>query len=167
MHISALRRVPAILVILAAALALPTASAVADGDHGTTTPGGTMPGGTMPGGTTPGGTMPTMTDHPAPARMSVAVSVTKDAKMGHNLQVRTNQFRWAPWNASKPHIQGQGHAHLFVDGKKITRLYSPWYYLGTLDAGRHVVKVTLNGNDHGDYVRDEKPIMAQAVLNVS
>jgi hypothetical protein len=148
------RRAAAVLAATIAALSIPVASAVADGMHGGTDTGG---------GT---GTMPQMETHMAPAKMTAELRVSKDRKMGYNINVRTTAFRWAPWNASKPHVQGQGHGHLYVNGKKVTRLYGPWYFLGDLKKGRNVIKVTLNGNDHGDYVRDGAPIAVSKVVMV-
>jgi hypothetical protein len=98
--------------------------------------------------------------------MRVRIAVTKDAKMGYNLRVVTRDFKWAPQNASGAHKMGEGHAHLWVDGKKLTRLYGEYYYMGTLAPGRHSVRVTLNGNDHADYVRGTKDIAAIAVVVV-
>lgn len=149
------RHSAAALAAVVAALAIPVSSAVADGMHGDTG-----------GGTDTGGTMPQMTTHEASENMSVDIRLSKDAKMGYNLNVRTTAFRWAPWNASKAHRNGQGHAHLYVDGKKVTRLYGPWYFLGDLETGKHYVKVTLNGNDHGDYVHGDKPVAVGKVLTV-
>lgn len=105
--------------------------------------------------------------HPAPAGMAVSIEVEKDAIKGRNLQVLTKAFRWAPWNASGKHVAGQGHAHPYVDGTKITRLYGPWFYLGDLKAGKHTIKVTLNGNDHGDYTRGGKAISTSRTVTVS
>ncbi len=46
-----------------------------------------------------------------------------------------------------------GHAHLYIDDKKITRIYAPWFYIPTkwLKKGTNQVRVTLNTNDHGQY----------------
>jgi hypothetical protein len=150
-----LRRLAAPALIAAAALvalSIPVTSALADGAHGD---GG--------GG---GGSMPHMTTHMAPEKMTVDLLISRDAKMGYNINVRTTAFRWAPWNANKAHRQGQGHAHLYINGEKVTRLYGPWYFVKDLPKGKHYVKVTLNGNDHGDYVRDGKPIAVGKVLTV-
>lgn len=126
----------AVAAITAAAV-LPVA-ALADGDHGMTMP------------------QPT---HVAKKAMRVKAAVTKDPMKGYNLHLRTRGFRWAPQRAGMAFRPGEGHAHLYVDGTKLTRLYGPWFYLGTLDVGPHTIKVTLNGNDHGDYVsRSGMPI---------
>lgn len=158
MRTRTIRRALLALALSTSLTGVVVANAVADGMHDGTTGGGSS--GT--GGTT----MPMPATHDAPARMSVRLVVTKDPKMGHNVNVRTNRFTWAPWNASTAHVDGQGHAHLYVDGKKITRLYGPWYFLGDLAKGRHVIKVTLNGNDHADYVRTGAPLTATQVVTV-
>ncbi|HYF27402.1 MAG TPA: hypothetical protein VD931_16780, partial [Baekduia sp.] len=104
--------------------------------------------------------------HPAPAGMRVALHVTADRMAGHNLHVTTKGFRWAPQRASGAHRAGEGHAHLYVDGKKQARLYGAWYHLGDLAKGRHTIRVTLNGNDHGDYVRDGRAVGASRTVTV-
>ncbi len=135
------------------AAAVATVPALADSGHDM---------GSMNNGSTDTGTMNHGTMHKAPKGMSVGISVAKDPMKGYNLRVRTRAFRWAPQHASQQHKSGEGHAHLFVDGEKITRLYGAWYYLGSLKPGKRVVKVTLNGNDHGDYVKSGKPVAASA-----
>ena len=103
-------------------------------------------------------------DEPVP---SVEIDVKPDLlNKGWNLRVATENFRFAPERASGEHAAGEGHAHLYVDGKKVTRLYSEWHFLGTLAPGTHVVRVTLNTNDHDDYVHDGKVIADEAAIEV-
>ena len=103
----------------------------------------------------------------APAKMRlVSMKVTPDAMKGHNLILRTRGFRFAPEHASGKHVTGEGHAHLYVDGVKRTRLYGPAFYLGDLGPGRHTIRVTLNANDHRDYLRGGKALAAQATVTV-
>lgn len=138
------RRISCAVTALVLVLSLSAATALADTDHGS-----------MPAAT-----------HQANKGMSVKLKVTADPMKGWNLQLKTRAFRWAPERVSSKHRSGEGHAHLYIDGVKVTRLYGPWFYLGALAAGRHEVKVTLNGNDHGDYVRGGKPLAATAVVTV-
>lgn len=104
--------------------------------------------------------------HPAPTGMSVSIKLKKDAMKGHNLFVTTKKFRWAPEHASGKHVKGEGHAHLMIDGVKVTRLYGSAYYLGDLKPGKHTVTVELNGNDHLPYVRGEKKLAASKAITV-
>jgi hypothetical protein len=85
---------------------------------------------------------------------TVDLSVHEDPKAGWNLHLETTAFRWAPQNASTPPVMGEGHAHLYVDGEKVARLYCDWYPLMGLSAGDHEVRVTLNANNHSDYSRE-------------
>jgi len=47
------------------------------------------------------------------------VAVHKDPKAGWNLQVQVENFRFCAGTtrAARRHIPGEGHAHLFIDGK--------------------------------------------------
>lgn len=79
------------------------------------------------------------------------LQVTADKKSGWNVSFKTENFRFAPENASSAHIDGQGHAHIYVDGKKISRLYSKDYYLDAFAPGEHEIQVVLNTNDHREF----------------
>lgn len=72
----------------------------------------------------------------------------KDPGSGWNLHVTTEHFRFAPENVSTLHVPGEGHAHVYVDGDKIARLYGPWMHIGALPEGAEALTVTLNANDH-------------------
>ncbi len=103
---------------------------------------------------------------PAPQGMSVGIRVKADPIKGYNLFLKTWKLTWAPEHAGGRHRRGEGHAHLYVDGVKRTRLYGPAFYLGELTPGRHVIRVTLNANDHADYVRAHRQIADQETVVV-
>jgi hypothetical protein len=102
-------------------------------------------------------------DVPAP---TVAIRVIEDAKAGWNVQVDTTNFRWAPEHASQAHVPGEGHAHLYVDGKKVARLYGPWFHLERLAPGTREVRVTLNANSHEELAVNGKILAATASVVV-
>lgn len=81
---------------------------------------------------------------------TIKLSVLKDPMSGWNANVEVEHFRFAPERASQDHAEGEGHAHLYVDGVKVNRLYSEWYHLGKLAGGNHTVRVSLSSNDHRD-----------------
>jgi len=97
---------------------------------------------------------------------TVRLSVHKDPKAGWNLQVQVEDFRFAPEHASAAHVPGEGHAHLFIDGKKVTRLYGEWYHIPALAPGTHKITVTLNANSHEDLTIKGKPISATQEVHV-
>jgi len=71
---------------------------------------------------------------------------------GRNLEIITENFRFAPEHAGSENVAGEGHAHLYIDGKKIARVYGPWFYIPEPGPGTHSVRVTLNANSHQDFV---------------
>lgn len=105
----------------------------------------------------------TMTSAPAHAHRPVAaakpwprvqVQVHPDAMSGWNVHVRTDNFRFSPEAAGQARQDGQGHAHLYVDGQKVARLYGPWFHLPHLTPGSHYLHVTLNADDHSVWTAD-------------
>lgn len=100
---------------------------------------------------------------PVPA---VKLIVHPDTMKGWNLEIQTTNFVFAPERVNTKGLISEGHAHLYVDGKKITRLYGNWYYLDRLSPGEHTLRVTLNTNAHQDLMYDGKPIEATAVIQV-
>ena len=98
--------------------------------------------------------------------MNVSIKVRKDMMKGHNLFVTTKNFRWAPEHASGKHVRGEGHAHLMIDGVKVTRLYGPAYYIGDLAPGTHTIEVSLNANTHAAYMHGDKAIADSVSVTV-
>ena len=98
---------------------------------------------------------------------TVDVVVVKDAKKGWNLEAKVSNFEFAPEKVNTAVKPGEGHAHLFINGKKITRLYSSWYYIENLEPGENSVKVTLNANNHADWTSNGKVIQDTEVVKVS
>ena len=98
---------------------------------------------------------------------TVDAIIHTDPKGGYNVQILTENFRFAPENASTAHVFGEGHAHIYVDGVKINRVYGEWYHLASLgDAGDHEIHVELSTNDHGTYALNGEPIEDVEVVTV-
>lgn len=100
--------------------------------------------------------------------MSVKLKAKPDAMAGYNLRVKTKKFTWAPKRVNRKHRKWEGHAHLYIDEVKITRLYGPDfylgnYYLGSLTPGEHEVEVGLNANDHSAYARKGGKLIEDSV----
>lgn len=89
---------------------------------------------------------------------TVEIEVIEDAKKGYNLFIKTENFTFAPEAASTAHVDGEGHAHLYINNQKITRLYGPHYYIGELEPGDNLIKVSLSTNDHKDYFNLDQEI---------
>ena len=74
--------------------------------------------------------------------------ITRDLEHGWNLHILTTNFQFAPENVGGPFVAGEGHAHLYVDGEQVARIYGPWFHVDGLPHGLVDITVTLNGNDH-------------------
>ena len=101
----------------------------------------------------------------APQDMTVSVEVTPDSLSGLNLKIDTTGFDFSPQNVDCQHVQGEGHAHVYVDGVKIGRVYGPHYHLGHVEPGERTIRISLNANSHEEYARGNDPL--EAIANVT
>jgi hypothetical protein len=92
------------------------------------------------------------------------VDVKADPLSGWNLHIQTTGFHFSPENASRDHVAGEGHAHIYVNGEKLGRFYGPWVHLDNLPKGHVEIEVTLNANDHRLLAVADQPLSAKLVL---
>ena len=91
---------------------------------------------------------------PLPA---VAAELFADAAGGWNLHLTTENFAFAPQSVNGPHRAGEGHAHVYADGRKLARIYGPWVHFDDLKPGA-TLRVTLNANTHEELADGDHPI---------
>lgn len=98
---------------------------------------------------------------------SVKTAVIRDLSGSWLLKVETDHFTFAPEKAgmSEPSYN-EGHAHIYINGKKINRLYGSYYHLGSLSKGKNEIKVTLNSNNHGVLTYRGRPIQSVETIKV-
>ena len=88
--------------------------------------------------------------NPAP---TVAVSWKKSpSATGATLQLSVDNFTFVPLRDDLKHIPNQGHAHIYLNGLKLGRLYAETYEVGSLLPGKYRLSVVLNSNDHRPYL---------------
>jgi len=97
---------------------------------------------------------------------TVTLHVTEDRMSGWNLRIETENFTFAPESVGLPHSPGEGHAHLYINGRKADRIYANWHHLGHLPAGEHTLRVTLNANTHEEYALDGAVISDEVTVTV-
>ena len=100
------------------------------------------------------------------AAPTLEVAVERDPVAGWNLHVVTTGFAFAPQQVGRAHVAGEGHAHVYVNGAKIARLYGPWLHIADLPAGETVIAVTLNANDHRPLAVGTVPLRAETTVAV-
>lgn len=81
-----------------------------------------------------------------------------------NLQLRTSNFTFTPQNIDKAPVLGEGHAHLYVDGVKIARLYGEWHHVPTLPPDSKLLTVSLYANNHQSFAVDGEIISSSVLL---
>lgn len=83
---------------------------------------------------------------------SVKIRLVKDAhsRGALNLFLELKNFRFAPEEVNKTSKINEGHAHLYLNGRKLTRLYAASYFMDKLPKGDLEIRVTLNTNMHED-----------------
>ncbi len=96
----------------------------------------------------------------------LAISLHKDPVKGWNIELITENFTFAPASAGHDPVEGEGHAHLMINGEKVARLYDRWYHIPNLPIGKHDVVVTLNANNHAGLAVDGKAIKAETQIEV-
>lgn len=101
-------------------------------------------------------------EHPVP---QVSLSLTrKQDESGWQIDVSTEDFIFFIPQSPAPHSPGQGHAHIYLNGLKLQRLYGNSASFGNLPPGTYTVNVTLNTNMHNVYRANGKAISAKAII---
>lgn len=100
----------------------------------------------------------------------VSLKVKKDPTGGFNVHVLTSNFVWRPERASREHVVGEGHAHVYLNGRKIMRIYNEWFHLNTYQfatrAGEQIVSIEFVGNDHAPYTVQGIPVGLAQIIDV-
>ena len=79
---------------------------------------------------------------------TIAAKLERDPTSGFNLNLETRNFTFAPELSGLDHKDGMGHAHLYIDGQKIARLYGNWFHISEIPKDAKSLEITLNSNDH-------------------
>jgi len=87
--------------------------------------------------------------------MTIHVSTTT---VPNQLHVTTTGFTFAETLVDTKHIDGYGHAHVYINGTKIGRVYEENVILPALSPGVYEVKVILNTNDHQVYLYNNQAV---------
>ena len=95
---------------------------------------------------------------------SLTLALHPDMGSAMNLEIRAANFRFAPERVNGPHHPGTGHAHVYLDGRKIARVYGHWLHLPDLPESGGEIHVTLNANSHEGLADGARPIEARIAV---
>lgn len=94
----------------------------------------------------------------------VQIEVLEDTMTGWNVKISTENFNFAPDTVNQESSINQGHAHLYINGEKITRIYGNWYYISDLPKGENEIKINLNTNLHEELIYQGEIIGDRTVI---
>ncbi|MCO4824028.1 MAG: hypothetical protein KC451_04165 [Amylibacter sp.] len=101
-----------------------------------------------------------------PAAPTLAITLHPDTMSGLNLQIQTTNFTFSPESVNQANTPNTGHAHVYVDGKKLSRIYGNWFHITGLASGEHLIKVELNANSHGVITVDGAPVAVEQTVTI-
>ncbi|WP_189973767.1 hypothetical protein [Streptomyces avidinii] len=106
---------------------------------------------------------------PAQGAPEVRLTVRPDSEDGWNLQLAVKDYRFTPDSTGGAALPGAGHAHLELDGRKLARLYGPWFHLpaAQVPEGTHTLTVRLYADDHTAWAVSGKPVEGTAQLTAT
>ncbi|PWJ21273.1 hypothetical protein [Jannaschia seohaensis] len=110
------------------------------------------------------GAMPGVEADPAPTvTLSVPDEIDAD---GFTIEVETTDILFREMPEGTAHISGEGHAHLYLNGLKLGRVYAATMGIGALSPGEYVLSVALNTHDHRPYLSGGAPVVATLEFTV-
>jgi hypothetical protein len=97
---------------------------------------------------------------------SIKLEAVADMSDGYNLHLVVKNFTFSPALTGEHTEAVEGHAHLYVNGDKVGRVYSTWVHLPAklLELGENEIRVSLNDNRHRAWAIEGMAIEAVAVL---
>ncbi|MER7464902.1 hypothetical protein [Streptomyces sp. NPDC097981] len=106
---------------------------------------------------------------PAEGAPEVRLAARPDTEDGWNLQLTVKNFRFTPDSTGGAALPGAGHAHLELDGRKVARLYGPWFHLpaAQVPEGAHTLTVRLYADDHTAWAVAGKAVEGTAQLTAA
>uniref|UniRef100_A0AAU2K2Z0 Cupredoxin domain-containing protein n=1 Tax=Streptomyces sp. NBC_00049 TaxID=2903617 RepID=A0AAU2K2Z0_9ACTN len=106
---------------------------------------------------------------PAEGAPEVQLAAKPDSEDGWNLQLTVKNYRFTPDSTGGAALPGAGHAHLELDGRKLARLYGPWFHLpaAQVTEGAHTLTVRLYADDHTAWAVSGKPVEGTTQLTAT
>jgi len=92
----------------------------------------------------------------------IALTAWPDGGGAVNLRIDAPGFAFTPEEVNGENSPGTGHAHVYVDGVKVARVYGAYVHLPEVPTGS-VIRVTLNANDHSEWAIAGAPLAHETI----
>ena len=101
---------------------------------------------------------------PAP-RLSIS-PVTAPSADGFEIALQTENFSFLKPDEGAPHVSGEGHGHVYLNGLKLGRAYADIFKVGALPSGKYTLTVGLYANSHQPYFNAGSPVSTSLVFDI-
>lgn len=98
--------------------------------------------------------------------VGITITSEPDSHGGVEVHIATEGFRFEPELVDQAHTPGAGHAHIYVDGVKLGRVFENEYQIERLSPGEHEIRVSLNTNDHSEITFNGEKVEATNIVTV-
>ena len=99
------------------------------------------------------------------------LEITRDTKSGFNIEIQTKYYSLEPPEKAGTADSSilEGHAHIFVNGKKVYRAYAPYMHLPEelFESGVNQIMVSLNDHDHNTWSKGPRMVMSTIVVDTT
>ena len=97
----------------------------------------------------------------------VAIQSVEEGVDGEwTLNVDFENFEIREDKVDQENVPGEGHAHIYVNGEKVSRLFAEQHTFEDLLSDGDIVRVEINTNDHRPYTHDGTPIDDEFTVGV-
>lgn len=74
---------------------------------------------------------------------------------GLEVQLDVRNFKFVRVGDDAAHVPNEGHAHIYLNGLKLGRMYQDTFAVGRIPPGRYTLTVSLNTHDHRPYLNGD------------
>ena len=96
--------------------------------------------------------------------IDVSLMTDVDDHGGVDVHIMADGWTWSTGGAD--YVQGEGHAHIYVDGELFKMVYEPDNHLEGIAPGERQIRVALSANNHASLTYNGEPIEATAMVTV-
>ena len=77
---------------------------------------------------------------------------------GSDIKLEVENFSFVLTTDDAQHVPNEGHAHIYLNGLKLGRLYETTFTLGAVPPNSYELHFKLNSNDHKPYLSEAEPV---------
>jgi hypothetical protein len=96
----------------------------------------------------------------------LTLNVSEADEGGLLVEYSVTNFTFSTQNANAEHVEGEGHAHIMVDGVEAAMVFGDPVRLPDIAPGKHEIAVQLIANNHINLTHDGEPLRVSVMVMV-